>query len=182
MKVRREKERLGCVLLAERDAKVQNLTCVGFDSKKDQKVPVMCLIQCFGSIFIESGSGSSQKSQSGSGSRKGLNLDPVPSYFLTLSEEKKIFFIIISFYHQKKSIKRMLKKSLNGKIMSWIFNIFDLILSPWIRIRIPNQDPDPEDPLNPDPDPKHWFNLLFKHLTVLQRRAFSKSRINSSFA
>ena len=116
MKVRREKERLGCVLLAERDAKVQNLTCIGFDSKKDQKVPVMCLIQCFGSIFIESGSGSSQKSQSGS--RKGLNLDPVPSYFLTLSEEKKIYFIIISFYHQKKSIKRMLKKSLNGKIMS----------------------------------------------------------------
>ena len=87
MKVRREKERLGCVLLAERDAKVQNLTCIGFDSKKDQKVPVMCLIQCFGSIFIESGSGSSQKSQSGS--RKGLNLDPVPSYFLTLSEKKK---------------------------------------------------------------------------------------------
>ena len=52
MKVRREKERLGCVLLGERDAKVQNLTCVGFDSKKDQKVPVMCLIQCFGSIYL----------------------------------------------------------------------------------------------------------------------------------
>ena len=65
MKVRREKERLGCVLLAERDAKVQNLTCVGFDSKKDQKVPVMCLIQCFGSksglVRIQGSSGSGFK-------------------------------------------------------------------------------------------------------------------------
>ena len=101
MKVRREKERLGCVLLAERDAKVQNLTCIGFDSKKDPKVPGMCLIQCFGSIFIESGSGSSQKSQSGSGSRKGLNLDPVPSYFLTLSEEEKNLLHYYKFLSSK---------------------------------------------------------------------------------
>ena len=28
--------------------------------------------------------------------------------------------------------------------MSWLCNIFDLFLSPWIRI--PNTDPDPEDP------------------------------------
>ena len=49
-------------------------------------------VQCFGSIFIESrsGSGSSQKSQSGS--RKALNPDPDPSYFFTLSE-KKVFII-----------------------------------------------------------------------------------------
>ena len=48
------------------------------------------LNQCFGSIFIESGSGSSQKSQSGS--RKALNPDPDPCYFFTLFE-KKLFII-----------------------------------------------------------------------------------------
>ena len=55
--------------------------------------------QCFGSIFIESrsGSGSSQKSQSGS--RKALNPDPDLKINLN-------YFIIISFNHQKKSIKR----------------------------------------------------------------------------
>ena len=56
--------------------------------------------QCFGSIFIESGS--SKKSQSGS--RKALN--PDPSYFFTLSEKKLNYVIIISFYYQKKSIKQ----------------------------------------------------------------------------
>ena len=30
--------------------------------------------------------------------------------------------------------------------MSWLCNIFDLFSSPWIRIRISNMDPDPEDP------------------------------------
>ena len=46
--------------------------------------------QCFGSIFIESGSGFSKKSQSGSGSgsRKALNPDQDPSYFFKLSEKK----------------------------------------------------------------------------------------------
>ena len=54
----------------------------------------------------------------------------------------------------------MLFKSLKSKVMSWLFYIFDLLLSPWIRIRIPNPDPDPEDPLNsdPDPDPNHCFS------------------------
>ena len=37
-KIRREKARVGTLLLAERDAHVQNLTCIGFDSKKDQTV------------------------------------------------------------------------------------------------------------------------------------------------
>lgn len=37
-KIRREKARVGTLNLAERDADVQNLTCIGFDSKKDQKV------------------------------------------------------------------------------------------------------------------------------------------------
>ena len=47
------------------------------------------IFQCFGSIFIESGSGSSQKSQSGSGSRNAWN--PNPSNFFTLPvSEKKI--------------------------------------------------------------------------------------------
>ena len=41
--------------------------------------------QCFGSIFIESGSG--QKFPFGSGSRKASNPDPDPNYFFTLSEE-----------------------------------------------------------------------------------------------
>ena len=38
-----------------------------------------------------------------------------------------------------------------------IINILDLFLSPWIRIPNPDLDPDPEDPLNPDP--KHWLPL-----------------------
>ena len=42
--------------------------------------------QCLGSIFFVSGS--SEKSQSWSGSRKTLNPDPDPSYFVTLSEKK----------------------------------------------------------------------------------------------
>ena len=47
----------------------------------------MCrLNQCFGSIFIESGSGSGSSQKSQSGSRKALN--PDPSYFFTLSEKK----------------------------------------------------------------------------------------------
>ena len=41
---------------------------------------------------------------------KNLNPYPVPdlepSYFLTLSEEEKNYFMIIRFSHQKKSIKR----------------------------------------------------------------------------
>ena len=45
-----------------------------------------------------------KKIQSGSGSRKTLNPDPDPSYFLTLSEKNLNYFIIRSFYHQKKSI------------------------------------------------------------------------------
>ena len=55
--------------------------------------------QWFRSIFIESGSGYSQKSQSGS--------DPVPdpNYFLPVFEKKLNYFIIIRFYHQKKSIE-----------------------------------------------------------------------------
>ena len=54
-----------------------------------------CQQQCFGSIFIESGS--SQKSQSGSGSKRTLNPDLI------------YFFIIITFFHQVKN--RMLLKS-----------------------------------------------------------------------
>ena len=50
------------------------------------------IIQCFGSIFIESGSesGSSKKSQSRS--RKALNLDPDPdpSYFFTLLKKNYV--------------------------------------------------------------------------------------------
>ena len=53
-----------------------------------QKTGIWSKNQCFGSIFIESGS--SKKSQSGS--RKALNPDPDPSYFFTLSE-KKVFII-----------------------------------------------------------------------------------------
>ena len=53
--------------------------------------------------------------------------------------------------------------------MSWLFNIFDLFLSPWIRI--PNPDPDPEDPLNPDPiwtriqnTGKIWIEVCLKEV------------------
>ena len=36
-----------------------------------------------------------------------------------------------------------------------IIDIFDLFLSPWIQIRIPN--PDPEDPCISNLDPEHCF-------------------------
>ena len=53
----------------------------------------LTFFQCFGSIFIESGS--RKKSQSGSGSRKALNPYPDPSYFFTLSEKKiKIMLLL----------------------------------------------------------------------------------------
>ena len=55
--------------------------------------------QCFGSIFIESGSGSSRKSQSGS--RKALKPDPDPSYFFTLSEKKLKLFHYYKFLWSK---------------------------------------------------------------------------------
>ena len=62
--------------------------------------------QCFGSIFIKfgsrSGSRSSQKSQSGFGSRKALNPDPDPSYFFTQSEKK----IKLLHYYKFLSSKR----------------------------------------------------------------------------
>ena len=45
--------------------------------------------------------------------------------------------------------------------MSWLFNIFDLFYSPWIRIRI--RIP------NPVPDPKHWFK---PPLSALRQREF----------
>lgn len=54
-KIRREKARIGTLLLDERDAAVQNLTCIGFDSKKDQKVPVPYFYYC---RFKFDGSGS----------------------------------------------------------------------------------------------------------------------------
>ena len=46
MKIRREKERQASHLLVEREAEMQNLTCIAFDSKKDQKV-ISCLIVLF---------------------------------------------------------------------------------------------------------------------------------------
>ena len=56
----------------------------------------------------------------------------------------------------------MLLKSQNSKVMSWLFNIFELFLSPWIGI--PN--PYPEDPLNSDQDPKHWSLAISLHFLV----------------
>ena len=84
-------------------------------SQAELEVKVGTYFQCFGSIFVETGS--SQKSQTGSGSRKALN--PDPCYFFTLSEKNLNYFIIIGFYHQKKSIKRNnVVKVLKSKIMS----------------------------------------------------------------
>ena len=86
-------------------------------SQAELEVKVGTYFQCFGSIFVESGTGSSQKSQTGSGSGQALN--PDPWYFFTLSEKNLNYFIIIGFYHQKKSIKRNnVVKVLKSKIMS----------------------------------------------------------------
>ena len=52
----------------------------------EKRDPDVIKKQCFGSVFIEPGSGSRQKYQSGSGSRRPLYPDPDPSYFLALSE------------------------------------------------------------------------------------------------
>jgi len=64
-KIRREKARVGTLLLAERDAHVQNLTCIGFDSKKDQKVISRGFFFC----TLRSESGSRSGPGYGSGSR-----------------------------------------------------------------------------------------------------------------
>ena len=39
------------------------------------------------------------------------------------------------------------------------FCVCGSFLPSWIRIRIANPDTDPGIPLNPDPDPQHWFKL-----------------------
>ena len=61
----------------------------------------LTFFQCFGSIFIESGS--SKKSRSGFGSRKALN--PDPSNFFTLSEKNLNYVIIIIFIIKKRQLK-----------------------------------------------------------------------------
>ena len=68
------------------------------------------ILQCFESIFIESGSGSGSSQKSQSGSRKALNPepDPDPSYSISFHYLKKNlnYFIIISFYFLVFIIKR----------------------------------------------------------------------------
>ena len=114
-------------------------------------VPVHVRRQCFGSIFIESGS--SKKFQSGS--RRTLN--PDPSYFLTLSEQKLNLFHNYKTLSQKKSIKSHLKVQLCCDLTFLTF-----FLSPWIRIRniartsssvfcVFNTVPDTVQILNTDP-------------------------------
>ena len=74
----------------------------------------------------------------------------IPLHYL---KKIKNYVIIISFYHQNKSIKRLnvvkVTKKLNYvMIMSWLCtgNIFYLFLSPCIRIPNTDPDPDPKDP------------------------------------
>ena len=77
--------------------------------------------RCFGSIFIESGSGFSQKSQSGSGSKLFLTTIWI---FLKLFNNYKIF---------------------SSKKVNWMTGLF---LSPWIRIQ---KTPESGSNLDPDP-------------------------------
>ena len=67
--------------------------------------------------------------------RRTLNPDPDPSYFLRLRYLRIIYnhFIIIPFYHQKKSIERY--DVVKSKIILGWFNILNLFSSPWIRTR-----------------------------------------------
>ena len=65
----------------------------GGGGKPTQNIASLAKKQCFGSIFIESGS--SHKSESGS----KLFLNTYLKFFLN-------YFIIIRFSHQKKSIER----------------------------------------------------------------------------
>ena len=63
---------------------------------------------------------------------KSLNPDPdtIPSYFLTLSENNTKLFHNYTIFSSKE---------VNWKIYwckKWYYNILDLFLSPWIRIRI----------------------------------------------
>ena len=104
-------------------------------------------VQCFRSIFIESGTGSSQKSESGSSSGSGSKL---LVFFTTIG----FFFIITSlrFSHKNKSIERQnvvkvtkkLKecckshKKENYVVIVWHFGPFFKPLypkDPWIRIQ-----------------------------------------------
>ena len=93
---------------------------------------------------------------------KNLNLDPDPSYFLTLSENNIKLFHIIRFSQQNKSIV------VKHKIILWLFNIFDLFLSPWIQIRIRNT-------ALRSTACKEWF--IAYHLTDAPRAGLLYSRV-----
>ena len=96
--------------------------------------------QRFGSIFIETGSG--QKSKFGSWSRRPLNPDPDPRYFLTLPGILKNYFIILIFSRQKNSTERHTGTGNVFKSGDSTFYIF---------FKTPDQDSESRRPLNPDP-------------------------------
>ena len=83
-------------------------------------------------LFIEPGSG--QKSQSGS--RRPLNPDPDPSYFLTLSKDNIKLFHNYKFSHQKEPIERYRNIVEKGKL--WDDLTFKIFFKP------PDPDPDSE--------------------------------------
>ena len=114
--------------------------------------------QCFGSGFIEPGSGPRQKSPSGC--RRPLN--PDPSYFLTLSEILQNYFIIIRFSHEKKSIEsHNVVKNLNYFVV--IYLLFRFFCKP----------------LNPDP--KHCMTRTFFPQMAAMKRFSARGKPRRRF-
>ena len=69
------------------------------------------------------------------------NLNPDLSYFLTLSEKKFNYFLIIRFSHQKKSIERKNVVKVTKKQCCGSGSVLDPYSgASWIRIRIRNTD------------------------------------------
>ena len=84
------------------------------------------------------------------------NLNPDPNCFLTLPGLNIKLPVIYNYkiFPTKETTERYgtYHNVLRSKIIFWLFIILDHFISPWIRIRTTN--PDPEDPLNPDPNHK----------------------------
>ena len=129
--------------------------------------------QCCGSKYIEFGSGSGSRSlaQFGSGSGSRSSAPFGSSVMLSILKEKiknnfreKLFFLTKSYILRTK----MSPLEIFSQLSHWIVNLylkshtfclyFILFIHVWIRIRIPNKDPDPQS---------SWIRIRFRiHNTV----------------
>ncbi len=140
--------------------------------------------QCFGSVFIFSGSGSRGwgwrpvriririQGFNDQKLKKKITAEKKTTFFL----DQTAIYLSLGLHKVCPSCRRNLQLSKEAiqHFKSWTFTNFfyfrGSFLPSWIRIRIPNTDPDPlarlnTDPIRiPDPDPKPWFRFrLFFH-------------------